>query len=508
MKSIQRRLVASLLVALSILFVAASALHYVYARGAFLRQFDNSLRAKIVSFSNMIEVEEEEGHLVVDLEFDDNPVPEFQASSDPEYFQVWRSDNSVFARSQSLGERDLPRIEGGVGEPLVQDIPLPDGRRGRAAAIWSAPVTEPGDEPEGYNGRAPENQLLMVMARSRKELDRALATLLVGYGLTGLLLGAGMTAIVRRSVTEGLLPLKSIAREAAGIDPSDLAHRFESDGMPKELLPITKRLNELLDRLQESFQRERRFNADVAHELRTPIAELRTLAEVALQRPWDARSVGSCREYFSDVLGIAKQMEGLIAVLLELVRRQSSRQTVRFESVDLASIVLETSRDHLDEARKRGIAFEFDLPKEAKTRTDPALMSAVVRNLFSNAITYAPVGGMVECSIRSGENGILIFALKNTNDKLTPEDLSHVFEPFWQKDPSRSGGEHSGLGLSLVRAYADMLGLDLQVSIPVSGFFEVTFSVKYEADLTPKEERPDRCNIAMEGMSVAIQGKR
>ena len=113
MKSIRKQLIFTLLSCLTLLFAAASATLYLYARGALLNQFDESLRTKILSFAEMIEVEEKEGEIVFEIEFSEFPLPEFRPSSEAAYYEVRRRDGSIVARSPSLGGQELERIEAG-----------------------------------------------------------------------------------------------------------------------------------------------------------------------------------------------------------------------------------------------------------------------------------------------------------------------------------------------------------------------------------------------------------
>lgn len=476
MKSIRQHMILTLLIGLTLLFAAASTALYLYTRNAFIRQFDEALQAKLESFAGMCEKERKYGIVVVELEFVDFPLPEFQPSPEAEYYQVWRQDKTVIARSPSLNGGDLPFLDG-IGEaPGIQDIPLPDGRRGRAAATWFTPPSDPEENIPVFEADVPGDKYFMVMARSREDLDNTLITLLLGYITLGFLLISGIVLIVRWSVGKGLLPLDRIARETAGIESSDLTHRFPLEGLPDELVPICRRLNELLDRLESAFRRERRFNADIAHELRTPIAELHALAEVALRKDANPEYFDASQTYFRDVLDIAAQMEKLVTTLLALVRSEAHRQTVERKPVDLIDSIKHAWRPYQEEASKRNIAFELNVPARAEIDSDKALLSAILANLFSNAVIHTPDGGSVVCEVAGNEKGLL-FSLKNTNDQLEPDDLDRLFEPLWKKDLSRTDTESNGLGLSLVAAYAGLLDLELRAALPEPDLFEISFLV-------------------------------
>ncbi|MHC4944344.1 MAG: ATP-binding protein [Planctomycetota bacterium] len=481
MKSIRQKLILLLITGLAVLFAAASAVLYLYARNAFINQFDEALEAKLTSFAGMSELENKFGSLVLELGCIDFPLPEFQPSPEAEYYQVWRADGPVMARSPSLNGEDLPRLEPGENKLVIQDIPLPDGRKGRAAAIRFTPSPEAEDEHEhddeeesmDHDTGLSNLSLHMVMARSREGLDATLATLLVGYIITGLLLIIGVTLIVRASVGKGMRPLERIAQETAAIESNDLSHRFPLSELPAELVPISERLNELLERLESAFIRERRFNADIAHELRTPIAELRTLAEVALKKQSDPEYFEASQSYFQDALAISVQMEKLVTTLLALVRSKADRRTLEMESLDMSDLIENACRPLEPEMKKRGIAFETSLPDKAVIVSDKTLLSAILANLLSNAVGHTPDEGSIRCEVRTQEKGFL-FRLENTNDQLTPDDLDRIFDPLWKKDASRCVMESNGLGLSLVSAYAGLLDLDLKAALPNPETFEIT----------------------------------
>jgi len=476
MKSIRKHLILTLVLCLSVLFAGASLVLYLHARNALQSQFDEALTTKIMSFVEMAEAERKIDVVVVELEFVEFPLPEFLPSPDAEYYQVWNSDGTVLARSQSLEERDLPQIPAGPGVPNLEDIELPDGRRGRAVAAWFEPPGEPASGSSIAEVQSAESPLFMMLARSRESLDFALTALVAGFGGMWGLLVIGLIVTVGWSVKRGLSPLVRIARDADSIGSANLSHRFPIEPLPHELVPIGRRLNELLGRIEAAFLRERRFSADVAHELRTPLAELHTLAEVALRMEPDPSNIGTYCEYLGDVLDIAKQMESMVTVLLSLVRCDADRGKIKPEAVDLPDLVRKAVGPFQGEARDRELSLELNLPAAAVATSDRSLLSSILTNLFANAVSHTPRGGNIRCDIAVREDRFLL-SLVNTDDQLEPADLEHLFEPFWQKDSSRSTIARNGLGLSLVAAYAELLGLNLSCSLPKKGFFMVSLTL-------------------------------
>jgi signal transduction histidine kinase len=183
-----------------------------------------------------------------------------------------------------------------------------------------------------------------------------------------------------------------------------------------------------------------------------------------LKREPDNGYAGVARAYFRDVLEITQQMERLVTALLSIVRCDASRQTTRKESVEMRDLIREISNPYRAEAQARNICFRLDLPDTAVVESDSSLLTVVFNNLFANAINHTPEGGEVRADLATNTDSLL-FTIANTNDQIEPDDLGFLFDPFWRKDPSRSGESGHGLGLSVVKSCADLLGLRVQVCL-------------------------------------------
>jgi signal transduction histidine kinase len=267
----------------------------------------------------------------------------------------------------------------------------------------------------------------------------------------------GLPLLVVAGVRRGLRPLDQVAAQAMRIDAGSLHSRFRLEGLPAELHPIAARLNDLLERLSAAFERERRFSADVAHELRTPIAELRALAEVALLSPGSQD-----RRPFEDVLAATLQMENLVTALLSLARCESGRQPVTLEPIALGEALREAWAPLAARARARKLRVD-QAPCDVVVSADRLLLSSILGNLLANAVEYAPAGGTVGWTLNEGAAVELV--VSNSNDTLEAADLAHVFEPFWRKDAARADGTHGGLGLSLVAAFARLIDAEVRLEL-------------------------------------------
>lgn len=458
MNSIRRHLTIRLVAVTLLLAAAAGASLFAFVRSRLMGEFDRSLLAEARAISGAV-LWESSGR----LEFD------YSAASAPDggrttYFEIRRSDGSVFQRSTSLRGRNLPSVTAVSGGPQFMDVQLFRKRPGRAVTFRFTPHPDQEDDPGGKAAQAgtsgPAPELTVVLAGDRAGLDGTLRLLGWSLLLAAVGLSVGTALAVTWTVRRGLRPLERVAAEADAIRADSLHHRFSTHGLPAELRPICGRLNELLARLQEAFERERRFTADVAHELRTPIAELRSLAEVALRWPQDA----SPTQNYRDVLDVARHMESVVAALLDIARCESGIRQAGAETIDVCEIVKEAWRPHESLAITRGLDVCWDLPAAATVRSDRPMLLGMIGNLLSNAVTYTPSGGRIECRVRHAPGGVEV-AIGNTCDTLGADDLAHLFEPFWRKDAARTGGVHAGLGLPLVAAYASTLGASLHVEL-------------------------------------------
>jgi len=310
---------------------------------------------------------------------------------------------------------------------------------------------------------------------SLSEIDRQINKIRSGILLMSVLLPGAALLLVLWAVQKGLRPLGRLTAEVAQVDLSSLSHRFSSEEMPLELQPIIARLNELLERLETAFQRERRFTANVAHELRTPIATLKTLAEVGIQESSGTSHGDSSLDFYQDTLAVATQMEQLVVNLLGFVRCESGLQSVNIGPVNLGSAIENTWERFRPRAKAKQIYCQFNLTENAVVHSDQTLFEAMLRNLFSNAVTYTNGNGSILCTLEK-DRDCFLFTLTNSNNHLEKEDLENLFEPFWRKDESRTDQSHFGIGLSLVSAYAKLLGIKIKVELPAPDLFQITLN--------------------------------
>jgi two-component system sensor histidine kinase QseC len=507
MRSIQRQLTLRILLAVLAIAGAAGTFLYLYARSSLLAEFDDTLAAKAKLVAGMVTCDEQ-GRL--EFNASDAEMAEFRRAHRPAYFEVWAA--APFARAPSLAGRDLPRPPTAEKSSFF-DLPLFDGTPGRAAVIRFIPRRDADDPPGAAPARAPGTAadfptLTLVVAQDRHELDETLRVLATSLALAAVAMAAGAAIAVVVSVRRGLRPLNQLARQADSVSAGTLDQQFPTSGIPAELEPICHGLNNLLTRLSRAFARERRFTADAAHELRTPIAELRALAEVAIKWPKDA----SGEQNYRDVLHIAKQMETLVTALLAIARQDAGNLPIQLSCIDFAGVVRDAWAPYESAALSRRLLVEWDLPAAVAVRSDPALLAPLVGNLFSNAVAYTPEGGRIVCRITLHGNKAAL-EISNHSERLCDADLPHLFEPFWRKDPARGGTTHTGLGLTLVQTYANALGLNVTPRL-CEGVFSVIIGVPMSGSglhsHSPggrREGIPDNMDPPRAGISLVVAGK-
>ena len=468
MNSLRRQLTRALLTTLSALLGAALVAIYAVVWRELVDAFDVALQAKADAVGAL--VEHRDGR--VEFDFSEDFLRSYGGPRPRNYFELWDAAGARLTRSPSLRDADLSRRRAEKpGRPVFWNITAPNGRPARAIGFTFTPET-PGARQPAKN--TPPVQL--VVAVDRDDLDETLGGLLAAVAGCGVLLFAAVWLVVPRVLHRGLAPLDRLGTEVARIDADSLAAPLPVADLPAELRPVGDRLNELLARLASSFERERRFSADLAHELRTPLAELRSLAECALKWP-EARDAATDRE----VLEIAAQMEALVTRMLALARGERGQLAATLAPVDPSAGVAETWAPFAVRAAERGLRGEFAVAPAA-VPADAVLLRGILRNLFDNAITYAPPGSVVRVTGGPTADG-RGYALRCANPAgdLTPTDVARLFERFWRKEAARSGGgEHVGLGLSLAQTFAAAMGWRLTAALDPNGWIEFTLETGAE----------------------------
>jgi two-component system heavy metal sensor histidine kinase CusS len=253
---------------------------------------------------------------------------------------------------------------------------------------------------------------------------------------------------------QGIRPVEEMAATARRITSAHLGERIVAEGYPFELASLAATFNQMLDRLEDSFERISRFSADIAHDLRTPVNNIRGEAEVALAR---ARSIEEYRDALESSLEETVRLSDLIGNLLFLARTESPLTNLRRERVDVAELLASVCDYYEASAADGRISLTTDSgERPVIAELDRTLMQRAVGNLVSNAVAHTPPGGSVTLAA-SAEIDRICIEVRDTGIGIPREALPRVFDRFFRVDPSRSqasGG--TGLGLSIVQGIVSL----------------------------------------------------
>jgi len=487
-RSLRTRLLVGMIGSFALLLVAFGLVIDALIEYTLVREFDFYLE----TVARTLAAAAEAGGDQMEVRLVPEVLPDIQQVEGELFSQYWNDDGTTLAKSRNLADHSLPRFSGEVRHPQVQPLVLPDGRGARAAGMrfpvrHSAPSSE-GSRPSSGG----DEYLTLVVARDTTDLEshvRQLRWLLLAAGAATMTVGAVVSVVVIR---RSLRPLHDVAADIATIKEDDLSMRIPSATLPEEIVPLVQRLNELLHRLDEAFARERSLTADIAHELRTPVAGILSAAGVTLSAD---RTPGDYREALEDVRKIARQMRSMIDNLLTLARLDSQEGQFQFEPIVLRDIVDACWRGSREEAIARGLTFENEVPDDLSCTSDRHALSIVFVNLLENAVQYTNEGGRIWVTACKTD-GVIQVEVANTGCQLAAQEVARVFDRFWRADPSRKDASlHVGLGLALVRRIMTALG-GQATATSEDGVFRVSLRYPSEPVFSPPDGMADARNDA------------
>jgi signal transduction histidine kinase len=454
--TIRGRLLAILLGGLVVVLTAGGAAVYWVARAGLLRQFDDGLLARARTLASLVKREPE------NLVFESGDAP--SATIAETYFELRDESGKVLKRSANLGGASLPQRDLDQQEFAIDNADLPHSAHGRA--IWLA--FRPRFDPDDWQGhdvdeRAPET-LMVIAAMDRHPIDRGLDVLLAALVAVGGTVGIAVGVLVAFGVRWGLRPLERLSRQIAGVSGATISKRFDEAGAPGELAPIHRELNGMFDRVEQALERERLFVDAAAHEFRTPLAELRATAEVAMKWPDPQRTSSS----FKAIHAIGGEMERLVESLLLVSRGHASAHDQAMDDIPMAPIVHECLERTAPLIQEKRLTLTIDLGDHAsafKSGAPEGAVEIIIRNLIDNAVQYTPLNGHIAIRNEGAGNGSSSFIVENDPVALGQHDLPRLFEPFWRLDGSRSDRRHVGLGLTIVHQIAEAVGLRVEAAL-------------------------------------------
>ncbi len=436
-----------LLLAATLLLMGGLAL-WVFERALYLNA-DTALRTE--SEALRTQIDREDGELTVD---EDDELVRLLAGLD--VVRAWDLGGEIVFRQEP--PTDVPTPPTSLLESVRQgsaefrSVRTADGNPMR---LYLEPVHD-GDTIVG----------VVEIGRSQRGLEALLAQLrligLIGVGIALLLAAAGGYFLAGRA----LAPVDRITRAAERIGAADLSQRLAEPTMDDEFGRLVRAFNGMIERLDQAFQRQRRFTADASHELRTPLAVIRSETEVALGRSrdpqLDTRLLNSVREE-------SERLGHLVENLLMLARADAGTP-LTMVPVDVEELVAEVGARIAPRAREREVQLTVMVGRCEPVAGDALRLTQLLLNLLDNALRHTPSGGQVALSLESIADGAIV-RVADSGEGIAAEHLPHLFERFYRADAARGRSEGgTGLGLAICDWIARAHGGRLTVeSIPAQG---------------------------------------
>jgi two-component system sensor histidine kinase QseC len=427
--SLSRRLLLLSLAAVAVVWVASSIFAVVRVR----HEAGELLDAHLVQAAAML-------HARVGDDVDESELehaPELHRYARGLAFQVWEEGRKLRLHSANAPDTRLSPQERGFSD-------VESG--GRA---WRV-----------YSSLDRKGRVLVQVAEERRARDRIagsvagalLLPMIVGLPVLGLLIWLALRS--------GLKPLVALGRDVAVRDPDNL-QPLEAADVPREVGPLVASLNGLFGRLRQSIDHERRFNADAAHELRTPLAGVRAQAEVALGASADAERAHALRQ----VIAGCDRAARLVDQMLTLARLDPKRTLAGGARFDLATVARDAVAEIAPAGHARGVDVALDA-SPAQIVGDPALVAILLRNLLDNAIRHGPAGTTVEVGVQAVAGGAELI-VTDQGPGVPPEERDRLGERFHRV--LGTGETGSGLGLSIVRRIAELHHAEVAFGAAPSG---------------------------------------
>ena len=433
LRSIKLRLTLWYMAAIAVVLIIFGTVAYYLLRNNLYKNLDDSLRARVIE-------------LQVSLKIDGQRVMFDQKVN--ELVMIYDADGALIQRlgpNVQFSNIDRAVAQALFGESTYQSASTPSGPDVR---LYAAPHNVDSQTRVAIVvGRLP-NDILSMLAIFRMVILNSSLLLLFLAGVGGLFLAE-----------RTLKPVERITDIARGIGESDLSRRIDVES-EDELGRLAETLNGMIARLEEAFQKQRRFVADASHELRTPLAVIQAESSLVLEKKRPQEDYRTSLELVSQEVAY---MSDIVAKLLLLARTDAGSEPVDFQYVNVAALLTELAQDAEALAQEKGVAFKLGPMDSLTVRGDRIKLRQLYLNILDNAVRYTPEGGAVTCSL-AGKEGRAIATFTDTGIGIGAEHLSLIFDRFYRVDKARTYAEGgTGLGLAIAASIAKMHGGEIQV---------------------------------------------
>ena len=332
-----------------------------------------------------------------------------------------------------------------------------------------------------FNGQP----VVIVVGQTTTEITDVLHTFVyvIVIAMVAIIILAGIGGLFLAE--RALKPVQQITKTAQNIEGSDLSQRINVK-TDDELGMLASTLNEMIGRLEESFNRQRQFTADASHELRTPLAIMQAEATLALSKE---RSPDDYRKSLETISQESDYMSSVIGKLLFLARSDAGKEQLSFEDVELKGLITGLASNIEALAQDKGIKFVVDAKEELTVNGDKVKLRQLFINILENAVRYTPIAGQISVSLVQKDANAVV-AIADTGIGIPPEHLPHIFERFYRVDKARARADGGvGLGLAIAKIIAEShkgkieveselgKGTTFTISLPLKGPEEPTTKI-------------------------------
>ena len=401
------------------------------------KQFDQAMLNKANYLKTQIKVVNHK----VEFNTDERFIPQYSNNDDPHYFQLWQAETTL-KRSATMApypNDDLIKPDLQLGTDRIIEVTMPDGKLGRASLSYFIPE----------NNKDDITPLSLTIYHSAQGLERLLLVvdaLLIGSLIVAIMIMRYVTAVI---IKTGLTPLEELNKDLKKLHCTDnepLKELKKPKLLMKEIEPIRRELNNFIRSNQELMNNEKRITADIAHELKTPLAEMITLSEVYIRYPNDERI---SKTYKNDILAIAKRMKVIVENLLLLQSTSSPILEAKRENMSIEELLKKIQRDLMVKYPMNQGRLDIGYTGKKQFSADRFSVDTILINLLDNALFYSPKESSVKIRWIEKDGKYQLEITNFLEQAISKEQLKKMTLPLYQIDTSRTHNERFGLGLSI-----------------------------------------------------------
>lgn len=313
---------------------------------------------------------------------------------------------------------------------------------------------------------------VLQLGESLEEVDEYLDVFFRLFSILVISLIVVSTIIGWLLARRATIDMQEVTETAEQISRGAYDRRVKVKGRYREIERLSATFNRMLDRIQSLLKSMKEINDNIAHDLRSPLARIRGIAEMSLLKE---KSIDTYREMAASTIEECDTLIGMINTMLEITEAEAGVNGVEAEEFELTALIQEACELFRPIAEEKKINLKTDLPESLTMISDRKKMQRIVTNLLENAIKYTPKGGKVAVSA-AARNGEVRIKFEDTGMGISENDLPHIFERFYRCDRSRSQGG-VGLGLSLVKAYTESINgtVHVESTLNQGSRFELRF---------------------------------